>query len=308
MAAGADRLPLPGGGQTVRRWQALAAVAAENLALVKVFEGHTDALAILAELGGPAAPPGSTWATWAAEPPAARLRLISDGNEVRLDGRKAWCSGARFVSHAVLTAWNEADQQCLAMVRLDQPGVTVTTEGWHAVGMGQVPSGDVLFDSVPAASLGKPGDYTGRPGFWQGGAGIAACWYGGAIPFAIALRERLAASIDPHGAAHLGSVDVALRATRAALREAADWIDAHPFEDAQVVTLRARGTVEAAVDEVLRHASRALGAGPLCRDPQLAQRFADLPVFLRQSHAERDLAALGGLLASGSDEPATWSL
>jgi hypothetical protein len=57
---------------------------------------------------------------------------------------------------------------------------------------------------------------------------------------------------------------------------------------------------------VLRHAGHALGAGPMCRDPAIARRFADLPVFLRQSHAERDLAEIGARLgnagAAATDE------
>src|SRR5689334_9943551 len=49
VAAGLDRLPLPGSGQTLARWRMLAEVAALDLSLAKLFEGHTDALAILAE-------------------------------------------------------------------------------------------------------------------------------------------------------------------------------------------------------------------------------------------------------------------
>lgn len=305
VAAGADRLPLPGRGDTLGRWRSLAAIAAEDLALAKVFEGHTDALAIIAELAGAAPEPGSVWATWAAEPPAARLRMTRAGNELRLTGRKAWCSGAVFVSHAVLTAWNDRDEQCLVSVELAQPGVTVTDEGWHAVGMAGVPSGDVLFTGARATELGRPGDYLSRPGFWHGGAGIAACWYGGAVPFGQALAGRLRDRPEPHGLAHLGAVDLALGSARATLRAAACWIDAHPTADARAVAMRARGVSEETVDAVLRHAGRALGAGPLCRDPELARRFADLPVFLRQSHAEQDLAQLGELVAGGEPD---WSL
>jgi hypothetical protein len=301
---GAGELSRPGAGDTLGRWRALAAVAAEDVALVKLFEGHSDALAIIAELAGPPPEPGSIWGTWAAEPPSARLLLLRHGADgVRLSGRKAWCSGAGLVSHAVLTAWDEQGRQCLATVRMDQPGVRVTTEGWHAVGMGRVASGDVLFTDVPAGALGRPGDYLTRAGFWHGGAGIAACWYGGLTPFADELARRVAGRNDPHAAAHLGAVDVALGASRAALRAAARWIDENPEQDAAALALRVRGTVEETVDLVLRHAGRALGAGPLCRDPALAQRFADLPVFVRQSHAEQDRAALGELVAKAHQDP-----
>ena len=61
-----DQLPLPGAGSTLTRWRALAEVAAQNLSLAKIYEGHTDALAILAELGDHNVP-GSTWGVWAAE-------------------------------------------------------------------------------------------------------------------------------------------------------------------------------------------------------------------------------------------------
>ena len=54
---------------------------------------------------------------------------------------------------------------------------------------------------------------------------------------------------------------------------------------------------------VIEHATRALGAGPLCRDAHFARMVADLPVFLRQSHAERDQAALGRLLATEGASP-----
>ncbi|WP_395812212.1 hypothetical protein [Archangium minus] len=57
---------------------------------------------------------------------------------------------------------------------------------------------------------------------------------------------------------------------------------------------------------MLRHTGRAVGAGPYCRDARVARRMADLPVFLRQSHAERDLEALAGLVVK--EGAGGWSL
>ncbi|WP_434386302.1 acyl-CoA dehydrogenase [Melittangium boletus] len=295
VTSGLGRLPLPGHGRTLSRWRALASVAAFDLGLVKLYEGHTDALAILAELGADAPPKGSTWGVWASEPPQARLQLTErpDGG-VTLSGRKMWCSGAASVSHALVTAWDEAGRQCLVAVALERPGVRVTHEGWNAVGMASSASVDVLFDNVPVTRVGAPGGYVKRPGFWQGGAGIAACWYGAAMAVGEALRGHCLRREEPHARAHLGAVDTALVCARAALREAAVWIDAHPRDDAELVARRARAGVEAAVEEVLHHAGRALGAGPYCRDARMARRLADLPVFVRQSHAERDLDAQAG--------------
>jgi len=310
IAAGHDRLPLPGAGQTLSRWRQLAAVAAEDLSLVKLFEGHTDALAILAELHGPVPPGNSRWGTWCAEPPDARLRFTprpSGAADLRIDGTKAWCSGAASVTHAVVSGWNEAGEPWLAAVALDQPGVTITDHGWHAVGMAASASVDVVFDGALGTAVGAPGDYTGRPGFWQGGIGVAACWYGGAQAVARMVRTRLGKSQDPHAMAHLGAIDVALTGAAASLREAATAIDAAPAANAQLLATRTRLAVECACETVLRHAGRAVGAGPLCRDEAFARMAADLPVYLRQSHAERDLAGLGQQIKTDA-EPVAWTL
>ena len=42
----------------------------------------------------------------------------------------------------------------------------------------------------------------------------------------------------------------------------------------------------------------ALGPAPLALDPVHAARVADLTLYLRQHHAERDLAALGRLVTA----------
>ena len=311
--AGLDDLPAPGSGRTIERWKALSTVAAHDLSLVKLFEGHTDALAILKELGvGEAAVDRHAtrrlWGTWCAEPPDARLEMQArEGDlQITLHGTKAWCSGAQAVTHAVVSCWDADGQPRLAAVALSQPGITVTDEGWHAVGMAATKSVDVRFDGAIATPVGGPGDYVGRPGFWQGGAGIAACWYGGASGIAEMTRLRCGSKPDAHRLAHLGAIDVALAGAAAVLRETANWIDGAPAASAQLQAMRARLVCERAATEVVFHAGRALGAAPLCRDAHFARAMADLPVFIRQSHAERDLAALGGLLLDAQEAP--WTL
>ncbi|NMX60382.1 acyl-CoA dehydrogenase [Pseudomonas sp. WS 5059] len=304
--AGLDQLPRPGSGQTLLRFSELAQVAGHDLSLCKLFEGHTDALAIMAELDSPAPPAGSTWGMWAAEPPTARVQVRREGSQWLLHGRKAWCSGAAVVSHGLLTAWDEQARQQLVAVSMDQPGVQVTGEGWQAVGMGACASVEVRFENAVALAVGEPGDYLQRPGFWQGGVGIAACWYGAAQRLAEALREHCDRRAEPHALAHLGAVDMALFAAATVLRSAARQIDEQPQANAQLLARRTRAVIEAAANEVIHHVGRAMGAGPYCQDRHFAQLIADLPVYLRQSHAERDLAALGEQLSSAAG--GTWQL
>lgn len=302
--AGLDRLPLPGGGATLLRWQALAAVAASDLSLAKLYEGHTDALAIFAELGvAPAsAVVPASWGVWAAEAPQSRTLIEADAGArdgvVRLNGAKCWCSGAAGASDALLTAWHaDGRGPQLVSLNLRQAGVRVSDVAWQAVGMAGSASLDVAFDHAHARLVGQPGDYLSRPGFWQGGAGIAACWYGGALAIADVLRaavmQAAPSARSPFRLAALGRVDLALQSTAALLRQSAAWIDADPAADASAVALRTRLGAEDSATLVLAEVGRALGATPFCRDARFARAAADLPVFIRQSHAERDLAALG---------------
>ena len=87
-------LPLPGRGRTAERLDRLAALGHDDLVLARLAEAHTDALAILADLGpgrpGPD-PAGRTtrtspstarrparplWGVWAADPPGQPLRAV----------------------------------------------------------------------------------------------------------------------------------------------------------------------------------------------------------------------------------------
>jgi len=296
--SGRLNLPLPGSGRTWERWAALADLAEEDLSLGRLSEGHADAAAILAELGGPPPHPGSRWGVWAANPPGPHLEAVQAGPGWRLRGTKQYCSGAQSCTDALVTA---AAVDGTRLFTVSTARLSPRPGTWPAVGMAASDTLDVSFGGVPAEPLGAPGAYTRRPGFSHGGVGVAACWYGGARA---AGRTLLAAAakrdVGPHALAHLGAVDIALMTARTALREAAAEIDADPGDRGKAGptrALRVRAVVESAATEVLGRVGRALGAGPLGHDAAHARTVADLTVYLRQHHAERDLAALGALTA-----------
>ncbi|OZI38118.1 acyl-CoA dehydrogenase [Bordetella genomosp. 10] len=309
--AGYGDLPLPGSGRTLKRWQTLATVAEHDLSLAKLFESHADAWAILHELHqAHHCQAGHLWAVWCAEPTDKRVSAVAADADsaIELKGTKAWCSGAAHVSHALVSVWDDQHRPRLAAVALDQPSIHVTEDGWRAVGMAGTASVDVAFNAAQAQWVGGPDAYVERPGFQHGAAGLAACWYGAAC--AIAEEVRKAArqrADDPHRLAHLGAIDVALVQARSQLRGAAAEIDANPDGGCEHAVRRARLAVESAVETLLHRAPRAVGAGPMCKAPRFARMMADLPVFIRQSHAERDLAAHGKAVSEQGQE-ASWTL
>lgn len=293
-------LPLPASGRTAERWRRLALLAEGNLVAARIAEAHVDAVAILDELGGKPPESGQLWGVWAAESRDTVLAATNlGGGAFALSGTKVWCSGAGFCTHALVTARLDNGRQGLFAVALDDPAVKPLPSTWCNVGMAGSDTRPVLFSNAQAVAVGDPGDYLNRPGFWHGAIGVAACWLGGARRVADPLyRCASSESADAYALAHLGAVDAALAAADAILAAAASHIDHHPFERvdaAELLARRVRAVVEHAVDEAITRTGRALGAGPLCQDGRHAQRVADLTVYVRQSHAERDLAELGRL-------------
>lgn len=289
-------LPFPGGGATWERWEALADIGAFDLSVARLAEGHTDAVAILNE-AGTVPPTDGRLGVWAAGP-LETLQATHTSDGWRLEGARRWCSGASTLTHALVTAASPGGPM-LVLVDLRQPGVSSRPGSWPAVGMADSDTLDVRFDDVivaMGAQVGRPGFYTGRPGFAIGALGVAAVWWGGAIGVAQALGH-LAADGDPHRLVHRGAVEAGLWSMRTALREAARRVDADPTGDHSVMAAMLRHLVEAGASEVLTRTGRATGAEPLGHNRAHAQRVADLTVYLRQHHAESDLAALGSALA-----------
>jgi alkylation response protein AidB-like acyl-CoA dehydrogenase len=298
--SGRLNLPLPGAGRTRERWAVLAGLAGDDLSLARLAEGHADAVAILAELGALQPPAGSRWGVWAAQPPGPGLTASRTDQGWRLDGTKQYCSGAHSVTDALVTATAPDGDRLFAVSTRDLWPVAGT---WPTTGMAASDTLDVRFADIAAEPVGGPGGYTHRPGFAHGGAGVAACWYGGARAVG---RTLLAAAaqrdVGPHALAHLGAVDIALSTAKTMLDNAAAGIDADPddrMNGGRLRALRVRALVEATCTEVMNRVGRALGAGPLCRDEAHSRRVADLTVYIRQHHAERNLAELGALVADG---------
>ncbi|OFJ55735.1 acyl-CoA dehydrogenase family protein [Mycolicibacterium grossiae] len=303
LADGALDLPVPGGGDTAVRWSRLESLTEIDVAAGRLAEAHADAAAILVELSGRGCGAGELWGVWAAEAPDAVLAATDGPDGVRLDGAKAWCSGATVCTHALVTARLADGRRGTYAVDLSSDGVEAMAPTWQHVGMSASDTRTVRFTDVAATAVGAPQAYLTRPGFWHGAIGVAACWLGGARAVARRLYVAVAdddarASTDPHAHAHLGAVDAALAAGRAVLDASARTIDDDPHgPGAELLARRVRAVVEHAVDEAIVRTGRALGPAPLALDRTHAQRVADLTLYVRQSHAERDLAVLGLLAA-----------
>ncbi|WP_336922709.1 acyl-CoA dehydrogenase [Aquipuribacter sp. SD81] len=331
-------LPLPGRGRTALRLARLRELGEDDLVVARLAEAHTDALHILTDLADPPVDgrvPGGglldgadrhLWGVWAADPPGASLRAEHDPASGRwsVSGPKPWCSGATTCDRALVTAHAHDGYRLLALDPR-HPGVTVRPSAWAGPGMAGSDTRDLHLDTVAAEPVGAPGAYLDRTGFWWGAAGVAAVWLGGARRVARTLHRVAARHRSDLALASLARVDAAQHAAWATLLVVADLADrasgpgpghAAGREDgredgdgvevgtgaARLAAARARAAVETAVEVTLLETARTCGPGPLATDAEHARAVADLTVYVRQSHGDRDLAVLGGLVLDARDE------
>lgn len=294
-------------GTALRRWQLLSGLGRTDLVVARLLEGHLDALAILAEVGRTPVP-GALYGVWASASGGTGLSLRESAEGEVLSGTMRFCSGAALLDRALTTCRNEAADLLLLDIGVRGPELHPVPGSWPALGMDASLSLDVQVDDLlvdPSAVVGPAGFYAERPGLHFGGIGVAAVWLGGLQGLLDAtLRVLGDRAPDDHALAHLGAVTVALESAAATLVSAAERLRLVPMDPATTlpalptpelarVALLCRSAVEAAVEVGMRALPRVVGPVALGRDGDFAHRLADLEVFVRQHHAERDLARLG---------------
>ena len=295
------RLPHPGTGSTAFLWSALASVAATDLTVARVLEPHLDA---------PRDPrPGRASDAGAGD--LGRVRRRGSGRaaagDVRrvvvdvLDGRKHWCSLGGELDHALISAWVGEERRLFA-VDLDHPGVTAV--GRDVGGPRAAPRstrGPVDLDAVPARAGRRarlvPRATRLRLGRHRRGRGLvrrARSASRGALVAAPRARDARPGRADAPRRRRR-----ALHARAAVLRRRGRGHrrrrrPARPGRGPRSGSARSwRGVPRRCCAARPRARSRAARLGRGCTP----RRVADLKLYVRQQHAERDLAALGAALA-----------
>jgi alkylation response protein AidB-like acyl-CoA dehydrogenase len=292
-------VPLPGSGQTWRRFERLADWAAADLSLGRLAEGHFDAIAVLAESGRPVVP-GAAYGVWAARTAKGGTIARQDAGGWQLSGQKTFCSGNGLLDRALVTA-ETSDGYRLFDISVADNVVRTHPDSWPAVGMAGSLSETLDFGGPPVPedrAIGGPEFYLKRPGFWFGAVGVAACWYGGTRGLVTHLSRSLGSHPPDSVLAELGYAVAHVEAMHDLLAHAAQAIDEDPHDtkgQASQKAMMVRHAVRHGATQVLGHAAAAGGARPLCNDHVQGQRAADLYVYLAQHHGPQDAAELGRL-------------
>src|SRR4051794_117358 len=333
-AIGALRAPMPpaygglGLGTTpegalvlldVLRW-----IGHGSLPLGRLYEGHVNALALLARFGTASqveeaardADEGVLFGVWNTQGSDA-LALEETTSGWRLLGRKTFASGAGFVGRPLVTAGVNDGGVLMVLPRLDPKTCDISRadlSDWRAHGTRASATGSYDFSGLAVSAndiIGIEGDYHREPSFSAGAWRFAAVQLGGIERLLDEARlhlRRAGRSSDPHQLARTGEAAVAtetakLWVTRAA--ELAEQDDNGRRDPAQVIAYvnLARSAVERAGLDVLELVHRSVGLAGFLRAHPIERVSRDLATYLRQPAPDRALTTAAAYVL-GRDTPA----
>ena len=276
-----------------------------SLAVGRLYEGHVNALKLIAVYGTEAqlqaaaedAGNGHLFGIWVTEA-AAKLRLIAVGERYRLEGEKRFASGALHVTRPLVTALPEAGLDRMLIIPLGPDRRAVDTLG-GVHGMRGACTGSCDFTGItvgPEALIGAPGDYLRQPEFCAGAWRGIAVALGGIDRLVSLLRGQLLARgrhENPHQLTRIGEALIAQETAAMWAARAAVAAESGTHEPGEVVAIvgLARIAAEQAGLDVIRLVQRGLGLAAFLRDNPAERVMRDLATYLRQPAPDETLTA-----------------
>ncbi|XYD10747.1 acyl-CoA dehydrogenase family protein [Methylobacterium sp. NMS12] len=311
----------PGAGALA---EVLRLVGYGSLALGRLYEGHVNALQLIARYGSPAqrvrlfadARAGHLFGVWNTGPGEGGLRIEASDADGHLRGVKTFASGAGFVTRALVTAGHPGQAGTAMMVVPLEAGTRADLAAWRAQGMRASATGTVDFTGIAFDGdhiVGAPDDYFRQPAFSGGAWRFAAVQLGGIEAVFDARRghlDRLGRGGDPHQLARLGEGAIAVEGARLWVERGAQVASdaAMPPERIVAYINLVRLAVERAGLDVLQLAQRSVGLQGFLRGHPLERLSRDLATYLRQPGPDNALtSAASEILRTGGLAGDLWT-
>lgn len=288
----------------------LRAIGGADLSLGRVYEGHVNAVQLIAAYGdadqratldGDLAA-GRTFGVWNTEPtPGLALRESGDERWL-LDGAKSFATGAGHLDRILVTARDEAGDKQLVLVPIAGETARADTAGWQVRGMRGTCSGRFDFAGMTIgrdALIGAPNAYEREPRFSAGAWRFTAVQLGAVEALVRHLRDHLVASGKADAPIQRARFAACLTETRSAglwVRRAAQLAESEAPE-AIAFVLMTRGIVEEAGLRTMEAAARSVGTASFFAESRIDRITRDLGLYLRQPVPDqaRDRAAAAWL-------------
>ena len=314
-AAGEGWASEPGGHRHLL--SALRQLGREDLAIARLFEGHANAVKLIALYAQDATKlqafasvrNGTFLGVWGADRPDGPLEAQrAERGGFVLNGAKRFCSGLGMVDQAVVTASFEGEQR-LFLVPSDDPA-RQDASTWDMAGMQSTRSGDYLFDDLTISSgalIGEPGDYRQEPYFEGGIWRYCAAHLGAGERIYDLMLGDLASrgrTGDPHQKDRIAQAAMEIETARLWIARAADAVEAEGADPrTAALSLLARDVTEASLKSVMNLAQSSLGMAAHARTHPIRAIERDLSLYLCQAAPDAKRQKAAQILIDGSLRP-----
>lgn len=309
----------------------LSEVGRGNLSLGRLYEGHVNALQLIATFGTPAQMTAAAadarddrqlFGVWNTEAADGVTLTPSDLGRYRLAGAKTFASGAGVVGRAMVTGRLPDGGWQMCLIPMKQGSTVIDPSWWRPMGMFGSASFKVDFTGVEIgqdALIGPPDAYQQQPWLSAGAIRFAAVQLGGAEALVDAARaelRELGRDGDPHQRARFGQLAIAVEGGRLWLRGAASHIDLlleqHSGDQAdeqlseRVVAYvnMARTAIERICLDTIELAQRSIGVRGLLKPHPIERLVRDLSLYLRQPAPDAALTDAGRYALSSNESSA----
>lgn len=289
----------------------LHAAGREELPFARLLEGHVDAVQLVLRLGQPQQidhlsrilADNAVLGVWNADLPDAPLAL-RDG---RLEGGKAFASGAGLTTHALVTLHaGDKDQVQLLLLDLARSPPEIDRSWWRVIGMQESETHCVRWNGArmdESCKIGEPGDYEAEPWFSGGALRFVAAQAGAVAALFDGVRDHLlkaGRAEAPEQLARLARLYRCADLSALIVRETGSrWFSAATDDARLAEVAHARMCVETFAEKALALAQKSVGVPALFETHPLSRTITDLMVYLRQPAPDAQLGKVGKAAADG---------
>ncbi|HXH15257.1 MAG TPA: acyl-CoA dehydrogenase family protein [Sphingomonas sp.] len=288
----------------------LRAIGGADLSLGRVFEGHVNAVQLVAAYGDEPQQrllasdlaAGRVFGVWNTEPaPGLSIHSAPDGLWT-LDGTKSFATGGGHIDRILVTARTAEGGKQLVLLDIADEAVRADNSGWQVRGMRGTCSGRFDFGAMAltgAGLIGAPNDYEREPRFSAGAWRFTAVQLGAIEALVRHLRDHLVETGKGADQIQRARFATCLTETRSAglwVRRAAHLAETQAAEAIPFV-LMTRGVVEEAGLRTMEAAARSVGTASFFAASRIDRITRDLGLYLRQPVPDqaRDRAAAAWL-------------
>lgn len=296
----------------------LRALGRANLSLARLYEGHVNAVKLVALYAGDETRhdlfakvrSGACLGVWGADG-ASPVEIVDRNGRRELSGQKRFASGLGLVSLALVTARMSTGTQLVCVPVEDRS--RADPAAWRAAGMRATLSGTYDFDGLEVGRdvkmIGTPDDFYREPHFEGGVWRYCAAHLGGAEALYDAMLDSLARrgqSAAPLQQTRIAAAATACETARLWIDEAAGRVEREDPRDgdaAAAYALLAREVTERACLEVIAVVEAAIGTAAHMEGTPIERIRRDLSLFVRQAAPDAKRARAVEILARRNIRP-----